>query len=189
VLARTYDLVVFPGHEEYVTAHAYDVVRRFRDRGGNLLFLSANNFFWKVVRSGPYLTRVAQWRRLGRPEAALVGVQFDAGDYGGRQGAYQVTGAASDPWVFAGTGLANGDRFGAYGFEIDKRAPASPRGTRLLATIPNLMGPRRSAEMTYYETSAGAKVFAAGALNFAASSDQPVVSRLLENVWARLSRP
>jgi hypothetical protein len=43
--------------------------------------------------------------------------------------------------------------------------------------------------MTYYETGRGAKVFAAGALNFAASVDQPVMGRLLENVWRRLSRP
>jgi hypothetical protein len=188
-LARRYDLVVFPGHEEYVTQHAYDVVARYRNLGGNLLFLSANNFFWKVVRRGRFLTRVAQWRRLGRPEARLVGVQFDAGDYGNRMGPYEVAGATTDPWVFAGTGLENGDRFGRYGFELDKRAPSSPRGTRLLARIPNLMGPRRSAEMTYYETPRGAKVFAAGALNFAASADNPVVSRLLDNVWARLSRP
>jgi hypothetical protein len=188
-LARAYDLVVFPGHEEYVTEHAYDVVRRYRDLGGNLLFLSANNFFWKVVRHGPYLTRVAEWRRLGRPEAALVGVQFDAGDYGGRQGPYEVTGATRDAWAFAGTGLANGARFGSYGFEIDKRAHSTPRGTRVLARIRDLMGSRRSAEMTYYETARSAKVFAAGALNFAASANLPVVSRLLENVWARLSRP
>jgi hypothetical protein len=43
--------------------------------------------------------------------------------------------------------------------------------------------------MTYYESPAGAKVFAAGVLNFAASVGNPAVSRLLENVWARLSRP
>jgi hypothetical protein len=43
--------------------------------------------------------------------------------------------------------------------------------------------------MTYYETPAGAKVFAAGALNFAASIRDPVVARLVENVWTRLSQP
>jgi hypothetical protein len=188
-LAKRYDLVVFPGHEEYVTSHAYDVVQRYRDLGGNLMFLSANNFFWKVVRRGPFLTRVGQWRNLGRPEAALVGVQFDAGDYGGHQAPYQVTGAGTDPWVFAGTGLANGSQFGRYGFEVDKRAPSSPRDIHVLARAPDLMGPNRDAEMTYYETPRGAKVFAAGALNFAASADEPAVSRLLENVWARLSRP
>ena len=31
---RAYDLVVFPGHEEYVSEHVYDVVRRYRDLGG-----------------------------------------------------------------------------------------------------------------------------------------------------------
>jgi hypothetical protein len=43
--------------------------------------------------------------------------------------------------------------------------------------------------MTYYETPRGAKVFAAGTLNFAASISQPTVAQLVENVWARLSRP
>ena len=50
VLARRYDLVIFAGHEEYVTAHTYDVVERYRDLGGNLAFLSANNFFYRVER-------------------------------------------------------------------------------------------------------------------------------------------
>ena len=49
-LANAYDLIVFPGHHEYVTTREYDLVEGYRDRGGNLLFLSANNFFWQVVR-------------------------------------------------------------------------------------------------------------------------------------------
>ena len=49
-LAVAYDLIVFPGHHEYVTPHEYDVVERYRDLGGNLAFLSANNFFWQVVK-------------------------------------------------------------------------------------------------------------------------------------------
>ena len=188
-LAARYDLVVFPGHEEYVTRHAYDVVQRYRDLGGNLAFLSSNNFFAKVVLRRHRLRKVQLWRKLGRPEAGLVGVQYDGGDYGQRQGSYVVTGAAREPWLFAGTGLQDGDRFGRYGIEIDKRTSKSPPGTVLLAAIPNLLGLGRSAEMTYYETPAGAKVFAAGTLNFAASSDEPAVSRLLENLWARLSKP
>jgi hypothetical protein len=184
-LAGAYDLVVFPGHAEYVTKRSYDVVQRYRDLGGNLMFLSANNFFWQVRRQGKLLTKVRLWRNAGRPEASLVGVQYVASDYGGRQGAYVVHGSS---WAFTGTGLADGDRFGRYGFEIDARSPASPPGTQVLASIPNLMG-SRSAEMTYYETPAGAKVFAAGALNFTASIGDPVVARLVENVWTRLSQP
>jgi N,N-dimethylformamidase beta subunit-like, C-terminal len=185
-LAGAYDLVVYPGHAEYVTEHEYDVVKRFRDHGGNLMFLSANNFFWKVRRDGRLMTKVALWRRSGRPEAGLVGVQYVASDYGGRQAGYLVRGSS---WAFAGTGLVDGDRFGRYGFEIDARSPESPPGTQVLASIPDLMGPGRSAEMTYYETPAGAKVFAAGALNFTASIGDPAVAGLVENVWSRLSRP
>jgi len=116
-------------------------------------------------------------------------VQYAASDYGARQGGYIVQGAASAPWAFAGTGLSDGDRFGNYGIEIDARAASSPTGIQLLASIPDLMGPGRSAEMTYYETPRGAKVFAAGTLNFTASIRDPAVSQLVENVWSRLSRP
>jgi hypothetical protein len=186
-LRRAYDLVVFPGHEEYVTDHVYDVVRRYRDLGGRLLFLSANNFFWKVRREGPLLRRVQLWRKLGRPEASLVGVQWAASNYGGRQAPFVVQGAAAAPWAFSGTGLRNGSAFGRYGLEIDARAPSSPPSTRLLARIQNLIG-THDAEMTYYETGSGARVFAAGALNFAASITDATVSRLVDNVWSRLLR-
>jgi hypothetical protein len=188
LLAHVYDLIVFPGHEEYTTAHEYNVVQRYRNLGGNLMFLSANNFFWKVVFKGQVMRRVGEWRNLGRPEASIVGVQYVASNYGIHQGAY-IANTTGAPWVFAGTGLANGQSFGRYGYEIDIRSPATPPGTILLASIPDLMGPGRTAEMTYYETAAGAKVFAAGALNFGASVGDPVVARILDNVWARLSRP
>jgi hypothetical protein len=188
LLGRVYDLIVFPGHEEYTTAHEYNVVQRYRNLGGNLMFLSANNLFWKVVFQGQVMRRVGEWRNLGRPEASIVGVQYVASNYGIHQGAY-IANTTGAPWVFAGTGLANGQSFGRYGYEIDIRSPATPPGTILLASIPDLMGPGRTAEMTYYETAAGAKVFAAGALNFGASVGDPVVARILDNLWARLSRP
>ena len=188
-LARDYDLVVFPGHEEYVTRHVYDVIERYRDLGGNLAFLAANNLYRRVDRSGGQLVRRATWRNLGRPEAGVVGVQYVGSDQGQRQAGYTVTGAATAPWAFVGTSLADGAQFGRYGIEIDARNAASPPGVQVLAQIPDLLGVGRSAEMTYYETPAGAKVFAAGALNFGASLGLPEVDRLLANVWARLSRP
>jgi hypothetical protein len=187
-LARAYDLIVFPGHEEYVTSHVYDLVTGYRDLGGNLAFLAANNFFRRVTRSGRWLVRGRLWRDLGRPEAALVGAQYVGSNHGARQEPYVVRGAAASPWLFAGTGLVDGSAFGRYGIEIDARTPASPPGTQLLAEIPGLVA-GRSAEMTYYETAGGAKVFDAGVLDFAASLDEPAVSRLVENLWARLTRP
>jgi hypothetical protein len=188
-LARRYDLVVFPGHEEYVTRHEYDVIQRYRDVGGNLMFLAANNLYRRVDRVGQTLVRRAPWRDLGRPESAVVGVQYVGSNNGARQAGYTVTGASVAPWAFADTGLGDGDLFGRYGIEIDARSPASPHGIQVLARIPDLLGGGRSAEMTYYETPAGAKVFAAGVINFGASLGQPAVDRLLANVWARLSVP
>jgi len=56
----------------------------------------------------------------------------------------------------------------------------------VLARIPRAIG-NRAAEMTFYETGAGARVFAAGALDFGGSIDQPAVAQLVANVWARLT--
>jgi hypothetical protein len=40
--------------------------------------------------------------------------------------------------------------------------------------------------MTYYETAAGAKVFAAGAFSLASSARTAIGSRLLENLFAHM---
>jgi len=189
-LARLYDLVVFPGHEEYVTTHAYDVLERFRNLGGNLAFLSANNVFYRVERRGRWLVRTGRWRDLGRPEAALVGVEYlrwNENRY--RNAPYVVTGTQRAPWLFAGTGLQNGDRFGSFGIEVDTRTANSPRSVRVLARIPDVFGTGRSAEMTYYTTPRGAKVFAAGAFTLGGAALWPSVSPLLDNLWRELSAP
>jgi hypothetical protein len=188
-LALNYDLVVFPGHEEYVTPHELDVVTRFRNLGGNLAFLAANNMFWDVRIQPPLMTKVRLWRDAGRPEAALVGSQYVGSNHGAVQEPFTVTGADEAPWLFANTGLRNGSSFGRYGIEIDAKGAASPPGTIVLARIPDLLGAGKSAEMTYYETPAGAKVFAAGAINFAATATQGPVSTMLDNLWARLAAP
>jgi hypothetical protein len=189
-LARLYDLVVFAGHEEYVTPHVYDMVRRYRDLGGNLAFLSANNFFYRVTRAGHALQGRQRWRDLGRPEASIVGVQYIGYDEHSFSNApYQVTGLGAAPWLFRGTGLHNGSRFGNYGIEIDARAPSSPRNLRVLATVPDVFGSGQTAEMSYYTTRRGAKVFAAGTLNFGSSAEFSVPARMLKNLWERLSAP
>jgi hypothetical protein len=192
-LARAYDLIVFEGHEEYVTSHEYDLVERYRDLGGNLMFLSANNFFWKVSRQDRVLRKVAQWRDAGRPEARLIGVQYRANDNGQRQGLFSVQSVAAAPWLWDATGLTDGSTFGqfvgGYGIEIDATTPDSPPGTTVLAQIPDLLGPGLSAQMTYYETPAGAKVFAAGTLDFGGSATYWPMKRMLDNLWLRLSQP
>jgi hypothetical protein len=66
-------------------------------------------------------------------------------------------------------------------------APASPRGTRVLAELRNGHGPQLTAQMTYYRTPAGARVFAAGAFTLAGSATRPHGSQLLDNLWHHLT--
>ena len=192
-LIQYYDLVVFPGHTEYVTRHEYDLMRNYRDLGGNLMFLSANNFFWQVQLQDRTLRRTRLWRDVGRPESSLLGVQYRGNDDGRKQQPYIVRSASTAPWLWAGTGLADGAMFGqelgGYGIEIDQTTQFSPPGTTVLAEIPDLFGPGLTAQMTYYETPQGAKVFAGGAIDFGGSATVPTVSRILSNLWARLSAP
>jgi hypothetical protein len=186
-LAHRYALIVFPGHHEYVTEREYDVIEEYRDAGGDLVFLSANNFFWRVVKRGQRMTRTAMWRNVGRPEAALVGVQYLANDHGTRSGPYRVLESTARDWLFAETGLEVGSAFGRFGIEIDHVTAASPEGIEIVAEARDVLGRGRTAQMTYYETLTGARVFAAGAFTLAGSALSVHGSRILENLWRRLA--
>lgn len=189
-LARLYDLLIFSGHEEYVTAHMYDVVQSYRNRGGNLVFLSANNFYYRVERRGRRLYKIGHWSDVGRTGETLGGLVYVGWSKNQfRNRPYVVVGASNAPWFFRGSGLRNGSRWGVYGIEIDQRGAHSPRRDVVLARIADAFGPGRSAEMTYYTTPRGAKVFSAGVMNFGGSALFPAVSVMLENLWARLARP
>ena len=186
-LAAAYALIVFPGHHEYVTRREYDAITAFRDLGGNLMFLSANNFFWKIDRRGNVMTRVQQWRKLGRPESALVGVQYFGGDRGTYTASWIVRDVAAADGLLAGAGLRKGSRLARGGIEVDAVTRHSPRTINVLAELRWRNG--RNAEMTYYETPNGAKVFAAGAFKLVSAIREPNVSRLMDGLWRRLATP
>ncbi len=189
-LARAYDLIVFPGHHEYVTAHEFDAVEGFRNLGGSLMFLSANNFFRQITIADGVMTLVGQYRKLGRPEATLTGARYFASRSSGRHGSpWVVRESAAGAWIFDHTGLDPGAQFASGGIEVDGLSPASPKGTEVVAEIPNVFGDGRSAQMTYYETRSGARVFSAGAFTLAGAVWQPPVSQMMINLLDGLSQP
>jgi hypothetical protein len=182
-----YRLIVFAGHEEYVSWHVYHLIDRYRAGGGNLAFLSANNFFYAVRPGHNTIWGRMRWRDVGRPEAALVGEQYDGWNLGRYPNLpYHVVDTAAAPWLFAGTNLHDGSKLGRYGIEIDEPTDASPPGAKVLAVIRNAFGPGHSAEMTIYRRGRST-VFDAGALNFGASAHWPGVSQLVSNIWSHLS--
>ena len=181
-----YKLIVFGGHEEYVTSHVYKLITEYRDAGRNLAFLSANNFFYKVVVHGDTMIGRTRWRDLGKPEASLVGAQYvgwNESNWPNRP--YRVVNREAAPWLFKGTGLSNGATFGNYGIEIDEPNTVSPDDTDVLAEIPHEFGDK-AADMTIYSMGRST-VFDAGVFNFAASAHWPKISRMVSNLWSHLS--
>jgi hypothetical protein len=97
------------------------------------------------------------------------------------------------PWLFAGTGLADGSTFGRFGGEADGVSPElSPPGLVVVAS--GTVGGRRLS-MSYLETPSGGEVFSTGNMRFLdlMSSPEPgqdpaLVHRLLDNLWAHLVR-
>ena len=187
-LRHLYRMVVFESHSEYATGHIFDIVQQYRDLGGRLAFLSANDFFREVTVIGNSMTLIGRFRDLGRPEAALIGAQYlDWYRNIYRNQPYHVVAANRVPWLFAGTGLTNGSLIpGYYGIEIDATTSASPPGTTVVADIPDIF-PGETAEMTYYTTLAGAEVFDAGTIDFGGAADRPEVAKILDNLWKHMA--
>jgi N,N-dimethylformamidase beta subunit-like, C-terminal len=149
--ARDHRLVVFVGHHEYWTAKMRTHVETFAKSGGNVAFFSGNVCWWQIrlstdgrqlvcykvagfdpvsTTSDHALTTVHWFDDLvKRPETTLTGVSWlgEAGAYSDQDHRFQVKRA--DHWVFAGTGLRNGDKFGGYSSTRDGEEDRSVAGS------------------------------------------------------------
>jgi hypothetical protein len=165
------------------------VLTNYRNRGGNLMFLCANNFFRRVDIHAGVMTLIGQWRDLGRHEASLIGVEHYHNDEGEHRGPWIVQKTATRVhWLFENTDLSVGSSFSLAGMEADHVTSASPRHVVVVAKVPNLYEDGRDAHMTDYETPAGAKVFAAGAFSLTSAIGSEPVKTLMENLWEKLSK-
>jgi hypothetical protein len=136
--------------------------------------------------------------RLGmrlESEANLLGVVYT--ETGVMTAApYRVLNA--EHWAFAGTGLANGDEFGAAslheripggasGHETDKISPSSPVGIQHLAK--GLNPDDGGADLITFETPRGGAVFSAGSICWPSSLlVDEAVSKITANVLRRFAR-
>jgi hypothetical protein len=125
VLLRSYNLMLSVGHDEYWSAAMRDNVEGFIDDGGNVAFFSGNTCFRQIVFDDPFtIRRAGWWVDAGRPENSLTGVSFLNGAYGTPdRPSIGYTVQYHDHWVYDGTGLQDGDAFGAenklIGYECD----------------------------------------------------------------------
>jgi hypothetical protein len=131
-LLTPYRLLVSAGHDEYWTTAMRDHTERFVRDGGNAAFFAGNTCWWQVeFDDESTFRRVTTWSDPAgpdRPENHLTGVSFRNGgerdrDDHPRPVGYRVQHA--DHWVYAGTGLRDGDVLGGgpteyvVGYECD----------------------------------------------------------------------
>jgi hypothetical protein len=220
-LLAPYRLLVSVGHDEYWSAEMRAAVDGYVAGGGNAAFFSGNTCWWRVVfHDDVTYSRVGFWHETGEPENTLIGVSFRNGGERDRNDhphpvGYRVQHA--DHWVYAGTGLRDGDVFGdgpdeyLIGYECDGAdfdradleagrpvvptgADGTPDGFTILAvgdTRPS--GPwgfgNGAATMGLYRR--GGTVFNAATTDWArvlAGGTAPAVERITRNVLDRLSR-
>jgi len=200
---NAYRILILNTHPEYWSVQAYQRVKRWVfERGGRLMYLGGNglNCAIELLDNGTAMRCLNAWPAACESrfhaqlesEANLLGVVFT--DPGAMTvAAYQVI--DSKHWIFAGTGLRQGDLFGtktlharyghgASGHETDKISPSSPPNVQLLAK--GLNPDDGGAHLVYFDTPGGGAVFSAGSITFptALLCDESC-SRITANVLRR----
>ncbi len=212
------------GHNEYWSKPMYDGVQQARDAGIHLGFFGADAVFWQVRFEASPLTFAADrvmvgykdptidpvqgptttglWRNppVNRPEQQLVGVQFSGSiDIRSPNAPYVVQNSSS--WVYAGTGLADGDSIPKIvGYEMDSSMSSAPLPTSVAGTYQVLSrspftdagGAAMTANSSIYQAPSGAWVFGAGTTSWSwgLSDDgdgymDPRIQRITANLLQR----
>ena len=215
------------GHDEYWSAAMRDHVEAARDRGVHVVFLGADACYWQIrfepnaagardrtivaykeaagtddplAKDGdPRNDRLVtgRWRDppVSRPEERLVGVMYAADPVDA-----DIVVDNATHWVFAGTGVKNGDALrGLLGYEVDAIYGSGPRRLVRLAHSPYLdQGRTRYADMTLYTADSGAIVLATGSMQWTwgldaynspawhASRENTVAQQVMRNVLNRM---
>ncbi|MCG6158113.1 N,N-dimethylformamidase beta subunit family domain-containing protein [Rubinisphaera margarita] len=245
-LLKAYRLVVSVGHDEYWSSPMRDHLEAFIEDGGNVAFFSGNTCCWQVRSEdeGRALTCYKQWYNIdpiyrrgdhkllstlwghhlvGRPENELTGVGFLFGGYHRSHGQF-MDGPASyevhrpEHWIFSGTDLKRGDRFGGeatiVGYECDgcemewqdglpfpTHRDGTPETFTILGTCPARWHPGdslwyaefpedRVGAATLGVYSRGGTVFTCGSTDWAhgLTGQTPLVEQITKNVLERLGQ-
>ncbi|MBY6037091.1 cell wall-binding repeat-containing protein [Fictibacillus nanhaiensis] len=189
-LLNSYKTLIISTHSEYWSTPMYRALEGFLKRGGNVLYLSGNGIYWKVALKGNQIEvkkdggyhsftseKGGNLYKIGMPETALVGVGYRSTGFSD-PAPYKVMN--STHWIFANTGIRNGNLIGkiglnkvngstggASGWETDQVDKYTPKNYVLLARGTNTIG--KGADMIYYDHPGGGGVFSTGSITFGGS--------------------
>lgn len=134
-LLTPYNLLLSVGHDEYWSEQMRERVEAFVRQGGNVAFFSGNTCWWHIefcdfvkcadggLRPTAFVRDFKWWKKS--PENSLTGVSYRnaGGWWAGERDPVGYTVQNADHWVYEGTGLRDGDVFGAderlVGYECD----------------------------------------------------------------------
>jgi hypothetical protein len=203
------------GHDEYYSQAMRDALTVARDRGVNLAFLGANAIFrhirfapsplgvdrreidYKSAREDPLFGKnnadvTVDWRDPpnNNPESQIIGNFYQCNPV-------RADMVVADPgnWLFAGTGVTQGQRLpDVVGSEYDRydSSVPGPANVEILTHSPlRCHGKPDFADATYYTAASGAGVFAAGTIDWVGHIDthcQPAncAGRVLGTVMTNL---
>ena len=134
-LLAPYRLLLSVGHDEYWSEQMRARVEAFIRQGGNVAFFSGNTCWWHIefgdftkcaddeLHPTSFIRDFETWKK--NPENSLTGVSYrnGGGSWTGEREPVGYTVQNADHWLYGGTGLRNGDVFGAdehlVGYECD----------------------------------------------------------------------
>ena len=189
---RRYAAIVFPGHSEYYEPATYDLLMRYRDGGGKLVFLQANPFYRQVRLDRDHNAMVMTDfdAREGRSDFALAGVGYDGCCFPRSRARPYVAAIGADfarvRWLFRGTGIGPGQTFGYAGSESDRIDPELTPRDHVVAARAIVAGKRGVINAALVWTHAGrGETFATGNYDFLRMR-RSLTWTLLDNVWRKL---
>jgi hypothetical protein len=125
----SYQLLLSVGHDEYWSEDMRANIEAFIQGGGNVAFFSGNICYWRTTlmdnNTAIYVDKSSVGAFWGSDGTRLTGVNYAhaGGQWCGERDPVGYTAQHADHWVFEGTGLQDGDTFGAeehlVGYECD----------------------------------------------------------------------
>lgn len=196
-LLQQHKAILLVGHSEYWTTEMRDTLEATVSSGVNLGVFAADTMGWQIryepqpFGSHPLPDRVIVCYKearldplygkdnshvtvefssslLNRPEQSILGVTYN--NYNTSEDFPWVVSDASH-WLFAGTGLKNGDRIAhLVGYEYDAISSdfPIPQGEQSISSSPvnSLDGLRSTSNSTIYTAASGARVFDSGSMQW-----------------------
>jgi hypothetical protein len=200
------------GHDEYWDLRQFESVVQMRDAGVNLLFLSGNAVCWVtplrpssdgrpariMFRGGPYGGPYQYAAQREKEHGPFPHRGPDEGYLIGARNVEPVNGAGDwvcvkpDHWIFAGTGMKQGDRIaGLVGWEYHGDPPTDIAGLEVVSAGTALVGGTRPQHWTatIYPGPKGNFVFNAATIFWAQGLSSPPGHTLPWTHWTRPHGP